>query len=221
MIVVGLTGSIGMGKSTAAAMLRRLRVPVHDADAAVHALLAPHGGAVREVAAAFPGTGNVERGIDRAALGRVVFGDTAALKRLERILHPKVAAEERRFLAGCARRRTAIVVRDVPLLYETGGDRRCDAVVVVSAPAFLQRQRVLRRPGMTATRLGEILAKQVPDRQKRRRTQYVVETGLGKRHSLKRLLIFLNLIQSRHGTGAVYANARNRPRYGNHRSRSR
>jgi dephospho-CoA kinase len=193
---------------------------VHDADATVHALLGPHGGAVREVAAAFPGVGTIAGGIDRAALGRVVFGDAVALKRLERILHPKVGAAERRFLAACARRRVPVVVRDVPLLFETGGERRCDAVLVVSAPAFLQRQRVLARPGMTAARLQTILAKQTPDREKRRRTPYIVETGLGKRHSLKKLLAFIRLIRSRHGTGAVYGNARSRPRYGNHRSRS-
>jgi dephospho-CoA kinase len=217
MIVVGLTGSIGMGKSTAAAALRRRGIPVHDADATVHALLGPQGGAVREVLEAFPGTGTLDTGIDRAALGRVVFGDAAALKRLERILHPKVGAAEQRFLAACARRRVPLVVRDVPLLYETGGERRCDAVLVVSAPAFLQRQRVLGRKGMTKARLRDILAKQMPDREKRRRTPYIVETGLGKRHSLKMLLAFVRLIRSRHGTGSAYSNARDRPRYRNHR----
>lgn len=220
MIVIGLTGSIGMGKSTAATMLRRLRVPVHDADATVHKLLGPKGGAVREVLAAFPGTGSVEHGIDRPALGKAVFGDPPALRRLERILHPKVGAQEKRFLAAAARRRAPVVVRDVPLLYETGGEKRCDAVLVVSAPAFLQHQRVLARKGMTEARLRDILAKQTPDREKRRRTPYVVETGLGKRHSLKMLLEFVRLIRSRHGTGTVYSNARSLPRYGNHRARS-
>ena len=213
MIVVGLTGSIGMGKSTAAAALRRQGIPVHDADATVHALLGPQGGAVREVLAAFPGTGSVATGIDRAALGRVVFGDAAALKRLERILHPKVGAQEKRFLAAAARRGVPLVVRDVPLLYETHGERRCDAVMVVSAPAFLQRQRVLARKGMTSARLRDILAKQMPDREKRRRTPYVVETGLGKRHSLKLLVGFVTLIRSRHGTGSAYSNARDLPRH--------
>jgi len=213
MIVVGLTGSIGMGKSTAAVALRRHGIPVHDADATVHALLGPQGGAVREVLAGFPGTGSFASGIDRAALGRLVFGDAAALKRLERILHPKVGAEEQRFLAACARRRVPMVVRDVPLLYETGGERRCDAVLVVSAPAFLQRQRVLGRKGMTPARLRDILAKQMPDREKRRRTPYIVETGLGKRHSLKLLLAFVKLIRSRHGSGSAYCNARDLPRH--------
>jgi dephospho-CoA kinase len=221
MIVIGLTGSIGMGKSTAAAALRRCGIPVHDADATVHALLGPGGGAVRDVLAAFPGTGTPERGIDRAALGSAVFGDAAALKRLEAIIHPLVGAAERRFLAAAARRRAALVIRDVPLLYETGGDQRCDAVLVVSAPGFLQRQRVLARPGVTEARLRAILAKQVPDREKRRRTPYVVATGLGKRHSLNKLRAFIKAILSRHGTGTVYSAARNHPRYGNHRSRPR
>ncbi|MEI9988163.1 MAG: dephospho-CoA kinase [Aliidongia sp.] len=155
-----------MGKSTAAAMLRRARIPVHDADATVHALLGPNGGAVRQVLAAFPGSGSIEHGIDRPALGRMVFGDAAALKRLERILHPKVGVAEKRFLAAAARRAAPIVVRDVPLLFETGGEKRCAAVLVVSAPPFLQRQRVLARTGMTETRLRDILAKQMPDLEK-------------------------------------------------------
>jgi dephospho-CoA kinase len=220
MIITGLTGSIGMGKSAAAAMLRRLRVPVHDADATVHALLGPGGRAVPAVLAAFPDTGSLETGIDRPELGRRVFGNPAALHRLERILHPKVAARERLFLAACARRRAPIVILDVPLLYETGGERRCDAVLVVSAPGFLQRQRVLARPGMTAKRFSDILAKQMPDREKRRHTRYVVETGLDKRHSLKMLLAFVRLIRSRHSTGTAYSDARSRPRYRNYRPQS-
>jgi dephospho-CoA kinase len=218
MIVIGLTGSIGMGKSTAAAILRRLRIPVHDADATVHILLGPGGAAVRAVLDAFPGTGTLQSGIDRRALGRLVFGNPAALRRLESILHPVVAAEERRCLAAAARRRVPVVVRDVPLLYETGGDRRCDAVIVTSAPPFLQRQRVLNRRGMNAGRLRDILAQQTPDREKRRRTPYIVETGLDKRHSLKMLLGFVRLIRLRHGNGTAYRNARNRPRYRNNRS---
>jgi dephospho-CoA kinase len=217
MIVIGLTGSIGMGKSAAAAMLRRLRVPVHDADATVHALLGPHGAAVQAVLKAFPGIGTVQSGIDRPALGRLVFADPAALRRLEAILHPAVATAERRFLAAAARRRVPIAVRDVPLLYETGGERRCDAVIVVSAPAFLQRQRVLRRRGMSAKRLNDVLAQQLPDQEKRRRTPYIVETGLSKRHSLKMLVGFVRVIRLRHGSGTAYRNARNHPRYRNNR----
>jgi dephospho-CoA kinase len=217
MIVIGLTGSIGMGKSAAATILRRLRIPVHDADATVHALLGSNGAAVRAVLDAFPGIGTLQNGIDRPALGRLVFDNPAALRRLESILHPAVAAEERRFLAVAACRRVPIVVRDVPLLYETGGDRWCDAVIVTSAPPFLQRQRVLGRRGMSAKRLRDILAQQLPDREKRRRTPYVVETGLDKRHSLKMLLGFVRLIRMNHGSGTAYRNARNRPRYRNNR----
>lgn len=194
MILVGLTGSIGMGKSTAAQALRRLGVPVHDADAAVHRLLAPGGAAVSPVLAEFPDVGTPEGGIDRRQLGAVVFGDAAALKRLEAILHPLVGVAKRRFLAAAARRRRRLVVLDVPLLYETGGDRACDAVLVVSAPGFLQRQRVLARPGMTNEKFRAILAKQLPDAEKRRRTPYVIPTGLGRRVSLDRLRAALRAI---------------------------
>jgi dephospho-CoA kinase len=221
MIILGLTGSIGMGKSTAATMLRRLGLPVHDADATVHRLLAAGGAAVAEVLAAFPGTGTIETGIDRQALGRRVFNDRPALRRLERILHPKVRAANRKFLAACTRRRVRIVIQDIPLLFETGGEKNCDAVLVVSAPPFLQRQRVLKRPGMDEAKFQAILSKQVPDKIKRRSTPYVVATGLGKRYTLKRLREFLALIQSRHRLGPTHRHARNRSRYGNHRARSR
>ncbi|EME70432.1 dephospho-CoA kinase [Paramagnetospirillum caucaseum] len=187
MKILGLTGSIGMGKSTAAAMLRRLlRVPVHDADSTVHALFARDGKAVAAVDAAFPG---VVRGgaVDRAALGAKVFGDDAALKTLEAIVHPLVRAAERDFLARHRRRRTPLVVLDIPLLFETGGEARCDVVAVVSAPAFLQAARVLARPGMTRARLDAVLAKQMPDWQKRRKADAVIPTGLGKGPALKRL----------------------------------
>jgi len=186
MKILGLTGSIGMGKSTAAAMLRRLGVPVHDADATVHALFAPGGKAVAAVDAAFPGV--VKGGaVDRAVLGAKVFGDDAALKRLEAIVHPLVRAAERDFLARHRRYRTRLVVLDIPLLFETHGEARCDVVAVVSAPAFLQAARVLARPGMTRTRLDAVLAKQMPDGQKRRRADVVIPTGLGKGPAWKRL----------------------------------
>jgi dephospho-CoA kinase len=183
MITIGLTGSIGMGKSTAAAMLRRMGLPVYDADAAVHALLAPDGAAVRPVEALFPGTRNEAGGIDRKRLGSFVFADTAALRRLEAVLHPLVRAREQRFRAALLRRGAPLTVLDIPLLYESGGDRRCDAVLVVTAPAFLQRQRVLARPGMTEEKFRDILARQMPDREKRWRTRYVIATGLGRRHT--------------------------------------
>jgi dephospho-CoA kinase len=196
LIVLGLTGSIGMGKSTAAAMLRRLGLPLFDADQVVHRLLAPGGAAVRAVADAFPGVETESGGIDRALLGRRVFGNTVALKRLEGILHPMVAAEERRFVLRAQARREQLAVLDIPLLFETGGDRRCDYVLVVSALPLLQRQRVLRRPGMTAIRLAAILRMQMPDHEKRRRADFVVLTGLGKGHTLRCLRAIVTLLRS-------------------------
>jgi dephospho-CoA kinase len=186
MIVLGLTGSIGMGKSTVAAILRRLHVPVHDADATVHRLLGRGGRGVAKVAALFPDA--VKGGaVDRRVLGRIVFGDPAALARLERILHPMVRREEARFLAEQRRAGQAIVALDIPLLYETGGEARCDAVIVVGAPRRLQLGRVLGRAGMTAEKLAAIEARQLSDAEKRRRADYVVPTGLGKRESFRRV----------------------------------
>jgi dephospho-CoA kinase len=184
--VLCLTGSIGMGKSTAASTFRRLRVPVFDADAAVHRLQAAGGRAVASIAAAFPGTvRDTPRGpsVDREALRRAVLGDDAALNRLERIVHPLVRDAERRFLAAARRRAEPLVVLDIPLLFETRGEGRCDAVLVVTAPAAVQRRRVLRRPGMTEERLRAILARQVPDSQKRRRAAHVVRTGVSRFHA--------------------------------------
>ena len=186
MKILGLTGSIGMGKTTAAAMLRRLGVPVHDADATVHALFAVGGAAVAAVDAAFPGV--VAGGaVDRGRLGAVVFGDPAALKRLEAIVHPLVRAAERDFLARQRRLGAALVVLDVPLLLETGGGRRCHKVAVVSCAAFLQAQRVLSRRGMTAERLAAIRAKQMSDAEKRRLADFIIPTGMGKPLALRRL----------------------------------
>lgn len=193
MKILGLTGSIGMGKSTAAAMLRRLGVPVHDADAVVHRLFEPGGAAVPPVAAAFAGV--VEDGrVDRTELGRRVFGDPGAMARLEAIVHPLVRAAERRFLDIHRRRNTALVVLDIPLLFETGGERRADRVAVVSCPAFLQAQRVLRRPGMSPERLAAIRARQMPDAEKRRRADFVVPTGIGRRETLRRLRRIVTLM---------------------------
>jgi dephospho-CoA kinase len=182
--VLGLTGSIGMGKSTAAAAFRRLRVPVFDADAAVHRLQGRGGAAVRPIEAAFPGTTRNGR-VDREALRARVLGDPAALKRLERIVHPLVRAEELRFLAAARRRGEPLAVLDIPLLLETGGERRVDRVIVVSAPAATQRARVLARRGMTAERLAAILARQMPDALKRKKAHHVVRTGLS-RHAAQR-----------------------------------
>jgi dephospho-CoA kinase len=194
-IVLGLTGSIGMGKSTAAAMLRRLRVPLFDADAAVHRLLAPGGAAVPAVAALFPEVESPQGGIDRRRLGARVFDNPAALRRLESILHPLVRARERRFLAAARGRGARVAVLDIPLLFETGGEARCDYVMVVSAPGFLQRQRVLQRPGMSDSRLAAILRQQMPDREKRRLADFVVPTGVGRAATLRRLRTIIRLLQ--------------------------
>ncbi len=193
MKILGLTGSIGMGKSTAAAMLRRLGVPVHDADATVHRLLGRGGAAVAAVDGAFPGVVR-DGAVDRQELGRRVFGQPAELRRLEAILHPLVRRAETEFLKRHRRRGTRLVVLDIPLLFETGGERRCDAVAVVSCPAFLQAQRVLRRPGMSAAKLAAIRAQQMPDREKRRRARFVLPSGAGKvpvLRGLKRIVTVL------------------------------
>ena len=184
-----------MGKSTAAVTLRRLKIPLFDADRVVHQLMAPGGSAVEPVAAAFPGVCTADGGIDRALLGQRVFPDVEALSRLERIIHPMVAAREKRFLALAHARREPIVVLDIPLLFESGVERRCDYVLVVSAPGLVQRQRVLRRPGMTERRLAAILGKQMPDREKRRRADFVVPTGLSRNLSLRRLLAIVRLLR--------------------------
>jgi dephospho-CoA kinase len=186
-IVLGLTGSVGMGKSTAASMLRRLGVPLFDADAVVHRLLAPGGAAVAAVERLFPGVRDETGGIDRRRLGTRVFGDPAALRRLEAILHPMVRQAEARFVKQARSRRESLVVLDIPLLYETGAPERCDYVLVVSAPAWVQRERVMRRPGMTENRFASILRAQMPDREKRRRADFVVPTGLGRALTFRRV----------------------------------
>ena len=190
MKVIGLTGGIGMGKSTASACFRRHRVPIFDADQAVHELQAPGGRAVRPIEAAFPGT-TQGGAVDREALRRAVLGNPAALKQLERIVHPLVRDAERRFLAAARRAAKSLVVLDIPLLLETGGEKRVDLVVVVSAPASVQAARVMRRPGMTRERLAAIRARQMPDAAKRRRADVVIHSGLSRHFAvmaLRRLL---------------------------------
>ena len=180
-------------------MLRRLGLPLFDADQVVHRLLAPGGGGVRRVADAFPEVKTAVGAIDRGLLGQRVFGDAAALSRLEAILHPMVAAEEKRFVNLARARRERLAVLDVPLLFETGGERRCDYVLVVSAPPLIQRQRVLKRTGMTEIRLAAILRQQMPDREKRLRADFVVPTGLGRNLTLRHLWRIVTLLQ-RSGT---------------------
>lgn len=176
MIVLGLTGSIGMGKSTTAKLFAEEGVPVHDADAAVHALY--EGAAVPLVEAAFPGTTRDGK-VDRALLGRAVVGNAEAMKRLEAIVHPLVAQARDRFLEQARGSGAAAAVLDIPLLFETGGEKLVDAVVVVSALPDIQRERVMARPGMTAEKFEALLANQTPDAEKRRRADYIVDSGHG------------------------------------------
>jgi dephospho-CoA kinase len=178
MIRLGLTGSIGMGKSTTAGLFAAEGLPVYDADAAVHALYAPGGAAVGPLGAAFPGV-VVAGAVDRARLSEAVVGRPEAMARLEAIVHPLVRQAQIDFLAKAEAAGAPIVVLDIPLLFETGGDRFVDAVVVVSAPLELQRARVLDRPGMSPEKFEAILAKQTPDAEKRRRADYVIDTGQG------------------------------------------
>lgn len=178
MMLVGLTGSIGMGKSETAKMFAAEGVPVYDADAAVHALYARGGAAVAPIGEAFPGA--IKDGaVDRAALSKAVLGRPEQFKKLESIIHPLVAKVQLEWLAARRDEGAAIVVLDIPLLFETGGEARVDKVVVVSAPADVQRARVLTRPGMSEEKFDAILAKQVPDAEKRAKADYVVETSHG------------------------------------------
>jgi dephospho-CoA kinase len=176
MFILGLTGSIGMGKSTTAKLFAEEGVPVHDADAVVHRLY--EGEATAAIEAAFPGTtGNGK--VDRDKLGRRVLGDKAAIKRLETIVHPLVAAARERFLAEAERSGAPVAVLDIPLLFETQGDKRCDAVAVVTAPAHVQHARAYERSGMSEDKLAAIMAKQMPDAEKRVRADFVVDTSQG------------------------------------------
>lgn len=175
MKIIGLTGSIGMGKSTVAAMFEEAGVPVFDADAAVHQLQGPDGALVDAIEAAFPGTTG-QKGVDRQALGAKVLNDPAALARLEAIVHPAVALMRRAFLDR--HRDTPLIVFDIPLLFEKGGTSGLDAVVVVSAPPEVQRARVLSRPGMTMQKFEKILALQMPDAEKRARADHIIDTGV-------------------------------------------
>lgn len=216
MIVLGLTGSIGMGKSVAAAMLRRLGVPVHDADAAVHRALGPGGSAVPAIRVAFP-EAVTEGAADRRKLGALVFDRPDRLRELEKIVHPLVRRSEQAFLQRCRARRTAIAAIDVPLLFETGGERRCAAAVLVSAPAEVQAWRVLARPGMTRERLAAVRAQQMSDGEKRRRADFIVPTGAGMRLTWTRLRRILRTMASAAGRTQV-RHARNRTRYRNNRA---
>jgi dephospho-CoA kinase len=183
MIVIGITGSIGMGKTTAANMLREMGIPVHDSDASVHKLLGPDGVAVPVVGKKFPEALQKDAAgrefIDRQALGRIVFADRQKKRELEEILHPMVRAESDGFKEEMKKKAHKIVALDIPLLFETCGEKRVDVTICVSAPTDVQRERVLARPGMTSEKFDRIVAGQLPDAEKRKRADYIIETDKG------------------------------------------
>ncbi len=208
MVILGLTGCIAMGKSAAADMFRRLGVPVHDADEAVHRLLGRGGLAVAAVEAAFPGAAR-HGAIDHETVAKRVFADNAALRRLESILHPLVRLDQQSFLDTASRRGDTLVVLDVPLLFETGGDEMCDAVAVVSAPLFVQTERLLKRPEMTRERIEAIRRLQMSDGEKRRRADYVIPTGLGRDFAMRRIRTIVASVRT---SGKSRPADRSRPR---------
>lgn len=183
MIKLALTGSIGMGKSATAAMFAARGIPVYDADASVHSVYAPGGAAVAALEAAFPGVTNAEGGIDRAKLRAQVIDSPDAMKRLEAIVHPIVGGLQLAFLQKAMADGHDIVVLDIPLLFETGGDKRADAILVVSAPPDVQRARVLARGQMTEAEFEAIVARQVPDAIKREKADFIIDTSLGFAHA--------------------------------------
>jgi len=198
MLMIGLTGSIGMGKSTTAAMFRDHGIPVYDADAAVHDLYDVGGAAVAPVGEAFPGV-VVAGAVDRERLRQAVLGDPEAIKRLNAIVHPLVGQDRLGFFARAQAAGADMVVLDIPLLFETGGEARMDAVVVVSAPAEMQRERVLARPGMTPDRFDAILDQQMADAEKRARAHFVVETGHGLEHARAQVDQIVSALRERAG----------------------
>jgi dephospho-CoA kinase len=193
--ILGLTGSIGMGKSTASAMFEREGVPVFDADAEVHRLQGPGGALVAAIEARFPGTTGPNGGVDRQKLGARVLGNTHELAALESIVHPAVGKAQKRFLAR--HRARDVVVLDIPLLFEKGGWRKVGAIAVVSAPAWMQRKRVMRRPGMTAAKLKAIRRLQVPDRVKRSRADFIIETGRPKSETHRQIRFIASCFHAR------------------------
>jgi dephospho-CoA kinase len=203
-LIIGLTGSIGMGKSTTARMFQSCGIPVHDADAAVHDLYAGEAAALIE--AAFPGS--VRDGVvDRAALGRLVLGHADKVRQLEAIVHPLVRRREEDAIAAARAAGQRALVLDIPLLFETGAEKRCDCVVVVSAPAAVQRARVMARPGMTEERFAAILARQMPDEEKRRRADFVVDSSLGLESAQAQVCDILQALSARSGSATAMRGA--------------
>jgi dephospho-CoA kinase len=198
MLLIGLTGSIGMGKSETAKMFARLGLPVYDTDAAVHRLYAEGGEAVGPVGAAFPGVLK-DGAIDRTALSQAVIGKSGAMQRLEALIHPLVGEAQADWLRGQARKGAEMVVLDIPLLLENGGEARVDVVVVVSAPASVQRARVLARPGMTEEKFKALLARQMPDAEKRQRADFVIDTGQGLDHAFVQIEALVKGLKGRPG----------------------
>lgn len=199
MLLVGLTGSIGMGKSETAKMFRDAGLPVYDADAAVHALYDVGGAAVEPIGEAFPGV--VRNGaIDRDALSKFVVGDADAMKRLEAIIHPLVGKAQLDWLLDAERGGATMVILDIPLLFETGGEARVDVIVVVSAPFETQKKRVLERPGMTEEKFLGILERQTPDAEKRERADYVIDTNQGLDHARAQVADVIEALKQHTGT---------------------
>ncbi|MFZ3033568.1 MAG: dephospho-CoA kinase [Parvibaculum sp.] len=199
MLLIGLTGSIGMGKSETAKMFARLGIPVYDADAAVHAIYAKGGAAVEPLSKVFP-EAIVDDAVDRTALSRAVLGLPEKMKLLESIVHPLVGKAQLAFLKQAQDEGHHAVLLDIPLLYETGGEKRVDVVVVVSAPYHLQEQRVLARPGMDMAKFAAIHAKQVPDAEKRARADFVIETDKGLDHAFEAVKAVVEALKDREGT---------------------
>ncbi len=188
MKIIGLTGSIGMGKSTAAQMLRVLKIPVFDSDAYVHDALKSNHAVIQGIHAHFPDCFDKKtKKINRQALGHIVFKNTAARQTLESILHPHVWHAQRDFIAKCRRAGYTKIVLDIPLLFETGSERKCNEIICVTAPSFLQQQRVLARSGMTAEKFNAILKRQLPDLHKKRMADHIIPTGLGRAATLQHL----------------------------------
>lgn len=202
MIILGLTGSIGMGKSTAAAMLRRMGVPVHDADAAVHKALARGGAGVLPVAGAFPQSyDRASQSIDRKKLGALVFGRPRERALLESLLHPLVHRSQHEFLERAAQQNAPVVVLDIPLLFETGAESRVDYTLCLTAPYAIQRARVLARPGMTEARFHAVLGSQMPDDEKRARADFVVSTACSLHHTRRLLWQIIRQLRIEQNTG--------------------
>lgn len=202
MITLGLTGSIGMGKSTTAAMFREAGIPVYDADAAVAEIYLKGGAAVAPLEAAFPGVTR-DGAVDREALRQRVLGDDEAMARLNSVVHPLLGKDRVAFFAKATADQADLVVLDIPLLFETGGERNMDAVAVVSAPADMQRERVLAREGMTPERLDAILSRQTPDAEKRARADYVIDTGKGLEAAREQVTAVIADIRARAAAGTL------------------